>query len=101
MTSTSFLVNGYYDFFTKSPITPYLSAGIGFANLKINDLDDFGDSSDTVLAYQVGVGLGYAINREVTLDFKYRYFATADPNFDGMDAECGSHNIYVGARYNF
>lgn len=105
ITSTSFLVNGYYDFPTNSALVPYITAGIGFARLEINDLailgSPVGNSDDDVLAYQVGFGVGYSINKQVTLDLKYRFFATADPNFDGTDAEYRSHNILLGIRYNF
>lgn len=99
VTSLSFLVNGYYDFVNSSPFTPYVSAGIGFARLDASL--EGGDDDDDVLAYQVGVGVGYAVNEKVTIDLKYRYFATDDPKFDGIDAEYASHNIFLGIRYNF
>jgi len=60
-----------------------------------------GNSDDTVLAYHVGFGVGYAVNKSVTIDFKYRYFATDDPKFDGTKAEYGNHNIILGVRYSF
>lgn len=54
-----------------------------------------------MFAYQVGAGVGYALTPQVTLDVKYRYFATADPDFDGTDMEYASHNIYAGIRLDF
>ena len=105
VTNTYFLGNGYFDFINSSPFTPYVSAGIGFAKLKVNDFavlgTRIGDSDDTVFAYQAGAGVGYAINKNFTIDLKYRYFATENPNFDGLDGEYASHNIYLGLRYNF
>ncbi len=48
-----------------------------------------------------GFGAGYAINEKVTLDMKYRYFGTSDPDFDGVKAEFSSSNIYAGIRVGF
>ena len=100
-----FMVNGYYDFDTGTPWTPYIGIGIGFANVSANDLTvagiDIGSDDDTVFAYQVGAGLGYAINNTTTMFVDYRYFATEDPDFSGTEAEVDSHNISLGLRYSF
>ena len=101
----SFLVNGYIDFVNRSRFTPYISAGIGIANVGVESDyyydSDYYDDDDTVFAYQVGAGVAYAINRNMTLDLKYRFFATEDPNLYGSKAEFKSHNIYFGFRYTF
>lgn len=109
MTALAFLINGYFDFVTNSPVTPYISAGIGFAKIEINDFNISGSGlpsesdDDTVFAYQIGAGIGFAVNPKVTIDLKYRYFATEDPEFDefGVETEASSHIIYVGARFYF
>jgi len=106
ITSLTFLLNGYYDFINNSPLTPYITGGLGFSMMDVNnlgvagDIDTF-DSDDTVFAYQLGVGFGYSFNDNLTLDASYRYFASADPDFDGTTAEVASHNILLGFRYNF
>jgi len=109
----SFLVNGYIDFVNTSRFTPYISAGIGIANVGVESDDDYYcdgyscydsdyyDDDDTVFAYQVGAGVAYAINKNMTLDLKYRFFATEDPNLYGSKAEFKSHNIYFGFRFTF
>jgi opacity protein-like surface antigen len=101
----SFLINGYYDFINKTAFTPYITAGIGVARLELNDLTvagfKVGSFDDTVFAYQVGAGIGYAINNKFTADLKYRFFSTKDPELMGTKAEFASHNIYLGLRYNF
>lgn len=106
----SFLANGYIDFVNKSPFTPYISAGIGIANVGVksdyyydhhNDLYYYYEDDDTVFAYQVGAGVAYSINKNMILDLKYRFFATEDPNLYGYKAEFKSHNIYFGFRYTF
>lgn len=61
--ATSLLLNGYYDFANDSAFTPYLTAGLGFAKVKVGlDLTGVGggvtSDSDTVFAYQIGAGIG-------------------------------------------
>lgn len=97
--SNSFLFNTYYDFKNSSSFTPFLTAGLGVSNVE-GELE--GDTEDdTVFAYQLGAGLGYAVNDKFSIDFKYRYFGTDDPEFDGFDFEYSSHNLYLGARFSF
>lgn len=95
----SFLINGYYDFTNSSAFTPYLSAGLGQAKIKWSGEGE--SLKDTVFAYQVGAGVGYALNKNVTIDAKYRYFATSDPKFDVTEMEFASHNLLLGVRVNF
>lgn len=103
--TTSLLLHAYYDFQNASAFTPYITAGLGMAKVKASfDSPGFGISwsdSDTVFAYQIGVGFEYAINQTVSLDARYRYFATSDPSFDTTDAEFSSHNLMLGARIKF
>ncbi|PKN52426.1 MAG: hypothetical protein CVU55_04060 [Deltaproteobacteria bacterium HGW-Deltaproteobacteria-13] len=99
------LVNGYIDFVNSSPVTPYISGGIGVAYVKV-DVDQRNGSgtdsfNDTIFAYQVGAGLAYAINQNLSLDLKYRYFATPELDLEGSKATFGSHNVYFGLRYTF
>lgn len=106
----SFLANVYYDIPTGSRFTPFLSAGIGFAMVDINDLRlsdmDSGppyNDDDTVLAGQVGAGVSYAVNDRTDVELKYRYFMADDLEFsDGSTLDGpSSHNIYLGMRYTF
>lgn len=103
--ATSFLLNGYYDFQNASAFTPYLTAGLGVAGIKANftlpSAGYAGSDSDTVFAYQFGAGFEYAINQMVSLDARYRYFATSDPSFDTLEGEFASHNLMLGARFKF
>lgn len=104
------MVNAFYDFKTGTPFTPYIGAGIGMAQVSINDLSILGvtvlDDDDGVLAYQLIAGVGYAVSNAVTLDLQYKYLATTDPEFTDVEGatietEYSSHNIMVGLRYNF
>ena len=105
--SLALLLNGYYDFKNESAFTPFISGGIGMAKVDVSNisLPGFGpvtlSDDDTVFAYQIGAGLGYAINEKVSLDVKYRYFGTSDPEFELATAEYSSHNVYAGIRVSF
>ena len=106
-TALSFLINGYYDFVNRSAFTPYISAGLGFAQVEFNDLNisvsGFPCSSDedTLFAYQIGIGVGYAVTEKVIIDVKYRYFGTEDSEYDTTKAEFASNNFLIGVRVNF
>jgi opacity protein-like surface antigen len=113
--SSTFLVNAYYDFTNLSAITPYISAGIGYSKVEaeitgLSGLEDLleeeelemgGSEDDTVIAFQIGAGMGFAVSETLTIDAKYRYFTTEDLDFEGVDVEHSSHNFYVGFRLGF
>jgi opacity protein-like surface antigen len=80
-------------------VRPFLGAGMGLANVKIDR--GFDDSDDTVFAYQAIAGLGFPLTHVTTLDLQYRYFATADADFDGTDVEYQTHNFFAGLRFDF
>ncbi len=57
------------------------------------------DDSDWAFAYQIGAGIGYAINEKATIQAGYRYFGTDKLSFTKERAEL--HNVTVGVRYRF
>lgn len=100
--SLTFLANGYWDFTNNTPWTSFLSAGLGVAMVNVDDNTAYvGDDYDTVFAYQLSAGIGYAINETMTVECKYRYLATTDPEFDNVEVEYATQNVYVGLRYAF
>lgn len=101
------LVNGYYDFMEGQKFRPYLSAGLGAARHE-GDISAVGgigtpgaDGSDTVFAYQVGAGAGYALTDKTSLWGGYRYLGTSDPDFDGLSAEYHAHEFRAGVKFSF
>jgi len=58
-------LNGYYDFPVSGPVKPYLGAGFGVAQVKIDDglLDDKGDA----LTLQGMAGASFAVSPRVSL----------------------------------
>lgn len=103
ISALSFMVNGYLDYRNESSVTPFVTAGLGFARVDADDVSvegiSAGSADETVFAYQLGAGLGIALNKEITLDLSYKYFATDE--FEGSEAEYDSHNINVGLRFSF
>jgi len=98
MSMTTYMANGYIDLgLPASPVTPYLTAGIGLADVRFEGVG-FDDDSSTVLAGQVGVGAGFSIAPMVTLDAKYRYMIADDAEFDGETFSIDSHNVMLGLR---
>jgi len=99
----TFLFNGYLDFATGGPLTPFITAGIGYSNV---DVDIYGYSDDdNLFTYQFGGGVGYAMNEAVTLDLRYRYLGFEDYEYSepgaSINVEVASHNITVGMRIAF
>ena len=87
---------------TSSP--PYITAGIGAARVEF-EMTDSPDYDDTVFAYQVGIGAGFAVSETVTLDCRYRYLGAEDAEFSyqlgDLEVEMASHNITLGLRMAF
>jgi len=110
ISTLGFMINGWYDFDTGTKWVPFIGGGVGAAKINI-DIESIAgvattyDESDTVLAYQLGAGIGYKLTPTVTANLSYRYFGTGDPEFDdGTDkvaSEGGSSNIMVGISVRF
>jgi opacity protein-like surface antigen len=106
--SLNLMANAWYDFkFDK--VRPYIGGGVGLARIAaegslagVNVLND----EDTVLAYQLGGGIGFDVMPAITLSLDYRYFATRDAALrtvtgNEFDAEYQTHNVGVSVRYRF
>lgn len=110
VSALSLMANGFWDIETGSSVTPYLGAGIGVAQVSMNDVGAAGerlaDDDDTVFAYQLAAGAAFELAPALALDLGYRFFATSDPEFkdvDGVkfDSEYMSHNLSLGVRFQF
>ncbi len=111
------LANVYYDFTSvHNKLTPFVGAGIGFANIDSNVSYNNGNATlnddDNVFAYQAIIGADYKINDQLSIVSDARYFALEDPEltrfggpppaqFTDLDSEYDSFVISTGLRYNF
>ena len=78
------MVNTYYDLTNRSPVTPYIMGGLGISRDSVKMVYSGKDSNDkstsirltsknkTSFAYQVGVGIGYEVNKNLRIDLGYR-----------------------------
>lgn len=101
------LANAYFDFKNSTPVTPYLTGGLGFANIHVGEATNFAGTKvwnsddDMVFAYQLGAGVGFNVTKQVVLDLGYRYYATSDPQFELIKGDFATHNANLGIRYKF
>jgi len=94
LSMTTYMANYYMDFaFPLVPVKPFLTAGVGVANV-------YGGSGDTdrVAAWQVGAGAGFHVFPFATLDIQYRHLGTANPELAGREYSIGTNNVMVGLR---
>lgn len=101
----SFMANAFRDFDLDSAWSINVGAGLGVANVSINDPSilgfALGDDDDTAFAYQLGAGIGYAFTRSMTVSLDYRFFSTPGLEFSGVDAEYDNNIFRIGVRYLF
>lgn len=100
ITSLALMGNLLVDLPLSEIVRPFLGAGIGLANVE-SDISGASNADDTVFAYQAIAGIGFPLTHITTLDFQYRYFATADPDFGSVEAEYDTHNFFAGLRFDF
>jgi len=110
ITSTSFMMNAYYDFDTGGALTPYLGAGLGFSSIDVTYAPSgvgIIDDGETAFTYQLGAGVSYALSDTWDVYAEYKYRATDDIEakndlFPGtLDIENQQSLLVVGASYKF
>ena len=102
------MANGYYSF-EAGVLRPYIGGGIGLVRHDgtLRELSASGvqtaeyDEDDTVLAYQAMIGIAYPMSEASEVRLGYRYFGTADADFDGTEVSYGTHNIEAGFLFRF
>ncbi len=101
----SLLANGYYDIPVFGAAQPYVTAGIGLANVKANALSlpggphDLPSINETALAYQAGFGCTIPLSKSIKLDARYRYFrtnVTVDTAFENN--RLSSNSVLLGLK---
>jgi opacity protein-like surface antigen len=107
-------INALLDIDFGSPVQPFFGGGIGFANVRMDNVTGvsrgnafkLADDSDTVLAFQALVGVGYKVTEMFTAEAGYRFLTLNDPSFTGGGAGefslgIDSHQFWLGLRLNF
>jgi opacity protein-like surface antigen len=93
------MANGCLDFERKGAgVIPYIMAGIGFADVVLND--DTGSQTHGTFAWQAGAGIGIEVSEKVTIDLGYRYLSPSDITSEsGSRYSMSSSTIHAGMRY--
>jgi outer membrane protein OmpA-like peptidoglycan-associated protein/opacity protein-like surface antigen len=111
--SIAMMANLFYDFDTRSGLTPYIGIGIGGAFVGADSAGSVftGNTIDDqpfTFAYQGIAGFSYELSERVDATLDYRYFRTLEPDFKtgtgGVavnDANYVNHSIMLGLRYVF
>jgi len=106
----SLLLTSYFVYRTTSIFSPYIGAGAGAARVRADKLQVTGQplsgSSDTVFAYQGGVGVDMTVYKSVSLDLGYRFFGISrphlsEPNGNHFSIDYYSHSATLGLRVGF
>ena len=102
VSTLSLMLNGIYAF-EISRLRPYLGVGIGLArhDATLEAMSSRDSDDDIVLAYQAMAGIAYPVSETMEARLGYRYFATADADFDGIEASYGTHNLEAGILVRF
>lgn len=116
--ATSVMANLWYEVLSlPAPfgrLTPYIGGGLGYTTLTFSGLEagaaQYGNvHRDTVLAYQLGTGLGFELNELWSMSLDYRYLQTRDANFGDIQglpkgdvkAAYRSQSLMLGLQYKF
>jgi opacity protein-like surface antigen len=97
------LANAYYDFDTGTKLTPFIGAGVGIGQVKL----DGGaiDNHDTGFAYQLQTGVAYPINDKLSAQIGYRYLGVNNVEIgSGAQVVRGDYHdqaVTMGLTYKF
>jgi len=111
VTADSLLINFYGVFHdVDRSWSPYVGAGIGAVRIAASDLTVTGqplsDDSALAFAYQVGVGIDYALTESLSLDLGYRFLGSTRPTFNETSGpafrmDYYNHSAVLGLRVGF
>ena len=103
-----FFLNGYWDvpFDGVNELKPYVGAGIGYSWLKETaKLSGFGfpneSAKDKGFGWNVGFGVGYALNENIDLTLGYRYEYLGKIKENDTSTKVTNNKVSFGARYTF
>ena len=95
------LLNGYYDFNRQGAWRPFVGAGVGIAQVKVDGGPSSGD--DTGFAYQFKVGVAHPINDRLSGELAYRYLGVNGVEFGSplnrVRGDFSTQAVTVGLRY--
>ena len=102
-----------YDFNKDKRVSPYVGAGIGWAEIELTDLGtdenpEIVSAEDTLFAWQILAGVGIDVDEHWIVDFSLRYYETTEGDFDTsaatggeVEADYSAFSVTAGFRYDF
>jgi opacity protein-like surface antigen len=104
------LVNAYIDLGTWWCITPFVGAGVGFANVNLTGFHDINvpnggvayaaDKSVWNFAWALHAGVSYQVTRAFSVEFAYRYLNMGDGETGDIIAYDGTNNFNNPMQFN-
>jgi opacity protein-like surface antigen len=97
--ANSIMLNAYIDFLPNYWISPYITGGIGYSEIKFT-LDDGHDETvvdENKFSWQAGAGLTLRINKCLNIDGGYRYYTLGKIE----EGEVNGHEWLIGLRFTF
>ncbi len=101
----------YYDLPFSSGITPFVGAGIGLANVDLEDhgvkgAGTFMEDSANAFAWHLTAGADIAMTDQASLELGYRYLAVEGVDLISVDGtgntvDLNSHLLFAGVKYRF
>jgi opacity protein-like surface antigen len=98
-----FMANAYADLGTWWCFTPFVGAGVGFTRTTFSNFLDVNtanngvafapDASKYSLAWALHAGVGYQVNRNVTVELAYRYLDLGDGRSGDIQTFTGINNV--------
>ncbi len=97
--ANSVMLNAYIDFMPNYWISPYVTGGVGYSEVKFTHTSKSGSETieDNKFSWQAGAGLTLRINKCLNLDGGYRYYTLGKIE----DGEVNGHEWFVGIRFTF
>ena len=121
---STLMLNGYYDYTTGTPFTPYITGGVGVALLKnaaslsqssagLSFSSDTFSQNNTQMAWSLGAGVAWALTPALSLDAGYLFTNAGDVTTEGTASNgiitstwkshthLQLHTLQLGLRYTF
>jgi len=93
LTHNAAMLNAYLDIFKFLMIEPYIGVGVGYMEVKADNLSFTGgpryDSSDDVVAYQAMAGVNVALTSHLRVGAGLRYITSDKSSFNNSSATPG------------
>lgn len=123
--SMGVMANAYYEFDTKTPVSPYIGAGLGWARLKTSangeivnivlpggatgNIPFSGSEDRNNFAWNIQAGLSYTMTQNWVMDLGYRYTdlgytkssSITDSGTSSAKYKIKTQEVSLGVRYHF